>query len=55
MGHFDDTKTTLSALLRDLLAALNPVTLWQAFQEADEGVCVMAPARVRVRYDQRRR
>ena len=53
MGHLEDTKKTLSALLSDIVTALNPVALWQAFQEADEGVCLMVP--VRVRNDHRRR
>jgi len=41
-------------LLHDVLAALNPLNLWNALQEADEGICLMEPVRVRV-HDRRRR
>jgi hypothetical protein len=46
--------TPVLAAIRTWLAALNPALLWQALQEADEGVCLMAPVRVRT-YDRRRR
>jgi hypothetical protein len=31
--------------LRELLWTLNPVRLWEALQEAEEGVCVMCRSR----------
>lgn len=48
-----DTRTTpILDLLRDIAAALSPANLWAALNEADEGVCLMEPARIRT---QRRR
>jgi hypothetical protein len=47
-----DSTASILNLLRDIAAALNPVTLWEAFNEADEGVCLMEPVRIRT---QRRR
>ena len=47
-----DSTASVLDLLRDIAAALNPVTLWEAFNEADEGVCLMEPVRIR---PQRRR
>jgi hypothetical protein len=50
--EISDSAATVLNLLRDIAAALNPITLWEAFNEADEGVCLMEPVRIRT---QRRR
>lgn len=50
--HETETGTFLTAL-RNMAAALNPANLWQALRQADEGVCLMVPVRVRS-YDRRR-
>ena len=45
-----NTRTTqLLDLLRDIAAALNPVNVWNALNEAVDGVCLMEPARIRTR------
>jgi hypothetical protein len=46
------TNTDVLASLRELLWTLSPMRLWEALQEADEGVCLMVPVRVK---QQRRR
>jgi hypothetical protein len=51
--HFESETGSLLGVLRTLAAALNPANLWQALQDADEGVCLMVP--VRVRSNDRRR
>lgn len=51
--HSDTETGPVLALLRDIAAALNPAHLWQALRDADEGVCLMVPVRVRTR-DRRR-
>lgn len=40
---------TVSVLdtLRALAAAINPVQIWEALLEADEGVCLMQPVRIK--------
>jgi hypothetical protein len=54
MTDLHETETgSFLALLRSMAAALNPANLWQALQQADEGVCLMVPVRVRS-YDRRR-
>jgi hypothetical protein len=45
--HFESETGSFLSVLRDIVAALNPANLWQALQEADEGVCLMVPVRVR--------
>jgi hypothetical protein len=40
-------------VLRQILAALNPLELWRALREAEDGVCLMA-APVRVERQRRR-
>ena len=35
--------------LREVLAALNPLEMWRAWQEAADQVCLMAPAPIRQR------
>jgi len=42
----NDTVSVLDAL-RAVIAALNPVQIWEALQEADEGVCLMQPVRIK--------
>jgi hypothetical protein len=42
-----NTNTDVLAGLRELLWTLSPMRLWEALQEADEGVCVMVPVRVK--------
>ncbi len=55
MGEqFDRQTGSLLSVLRTLATALNPANLWQALQDADEGVCLMVPVRVRSQ-DHRRR
>ncbi len=55
MGEqFDRQTGSFLGVLRTLAAALNPANLWQALQDADEGVCLMVPVRVRSQ-DHRRR
>ena len=54
MANRSNETTPVFELLRDVLAACNPVNLWNALQEADDGVCLMEPVRVRV-HDRRRR
>jgi hypothetical protein len=44
-----NTNTDVLAGLRELLWTLSPMRLWEALQEADEGVCVMVPVRVKQR------
>lgn len=51
--HFESETGSFLSVLRDMVAALNPANLWQALQDADEGVCLMVP--VRVRSNHRRR
>ena len=51
--HSEIERDSLLALVRDIAAALNPATLWQALRHADEGVCLMVP--VRIRANDRRR
>jgi len=51
--NFESETGSLLGALRALAAALNPANLWQALQDADEGVCLMVP--VRVRSNDRRR
>lgn len=53
--HPETETGSLLAVLRDVVAALNPANLWHALSEADEGVCLMVPVPVRVRTYQRRR
>lgn len=43
------------ARLREFLAALNPVELWRALREAEDGVCLMAAVPVRAERQRRRR
>ena len=50
----DSEMSPVLDLLRDIAAAFNPLNLWTALQEADEGICLMEPVRVRV-HDRRRR
>lgn len=52
--HPETDTGSLLAVLRDMIAALNPAILWQALRDADEDVCLMVPVRVRS-YDRRRR
>ncbi len=52
--HPETERDSLLALLRDIAAALNPAALWQALRDADEGVCLMTPVRVRAT-DRRRK
>lgn len=53
--NFERETGSLLNVLRDMIATLNPANLWQALRDADEGVCLMVPVRVRVRtYDRRR-
>ena len=55
MTDLHETETgSLLAALRHMVAVLNPANLWQALRDADEGVCLMVPVRVRS-YDRRRR
>jgi len=55
MANRSNSETTpFFELLREIAAALNPINLWEALQEADEGVCLMEPVRVRA-HDRRRR
>ncbi|HEX9464799.1 MAG TPA: hypothetical protein VGB82_19545 [Alphaproteobacteria bacterium] len=50
-----NTRTTqLLDLLRDIAAALNPVNVWNALNEAVDGVCLMEPARIRSQPRRRR-
>jgi hypothetical protein len=44
-----DTATPKTAVLREALAALNPLEMWRAWQEAADQVCLMAPAPLRQR------
>lgn len=48
----DSTETSHS--WREAIAALNPVELWHAFQEAEEQVCLMAAVPLRDQDDVRR-
>jgi hypothetical protein len=52
--HPKTERDSLLAFVRDMMAALNPVSLWQALRDADEGVCLMVPVRVSSN-DRRRR
>ena len=52
--HYESETGSLLGVLRTLAEALNPANLWQALQDADEGVCLMVPVRVRSQ-DRRRR
>lgn len=45
--HSETEIGALLAGLRKLIAVLNPANLWQALRDADEGVCLMVPVRVR--------
>ena len=45
--HYESETGSFLSVLRDMVAALNPANLWQALQDADEGVCLMVPVRVR--------
>lgn len=45
----------IAARLRELLATFNPVELWRALREAEDGVCLMAPVPVYSRDRRRRR
>ena len=45
--HSETETGSLLAALREMLAALSPTSLWQALRDADEGVCLMVPVRVR--------
>jgi hypothetical protein len=49
-----NTNTDLLAGLRELLWTLSPMRLWEALQEAEEGVCVMVPVRVKQQRTRRR-
>ncbi len=51
--HFESETGSLLGVLRMLAAAFNPATLWQALRDADEGVCLMVPVRVRSRTHRR--
>ena len=42
-----DGNTSILDFFKGLLADLNPVRLWEALQEADEGVCLMVPVPVK--------
>ncbi|MBV8535873.1 MAG: hypothetical protein JO128_09790 [Alphaproteobacteria bacterium] len=53
--HFESETGSFLSVLRTLAEALNPASLWQALQDADEGVCLMAvPVRVRSNNPRRR-
>ncbi len=52
--HYESETGSLLSVLRTLAAALNPASLWQALQDADEGVCLMVPVRVRSNNHRRR-
>jgi len=52
--HHESETGSLLDVLRQMVAALSPANLWQALQDADEGVCLMVPVRVRSQ-DHRRR
>ena len=45
--HYESETGSFLSVLRTLADALNPANLWQALQDADEGVCLMVPVRVR--------
>jgi hypothetical protein len=42
----NETVTVLESL-RTLVAAMNPVRIWEVLQEADEGICLMQPVRIK--------
>jgi hypothetical protein len=52
--HYESETGSLLDVLRQMIAALNPANLWQALQDADEGVCLMVPVRVRSNNHRRR-
>ncbi len=48
MQDLDRMTSPVRSVIAALISASHwPLDLWQAFQEADEGVCLMAPARVK--------
>ncbi len=55
MRTFDanEPETPTSLTLRQMLAALNPLEIWRAWQEAADQVCLMAPVPLRQRGSRR--
>ncbi len=52
MRNSQRTSVSVLAAIQAVLTALNPMRIWEALQEADEGVCLMQPVRIK---SQRRR
>jgi hypothetical protein len=49
MRTIETNETASPTPLRDTLAALNPMEMWRAWQEAADHVCLMAPVPLRQR------
>ncbi len=49
----NEPETLTGATLRKTLAALNPLEIWRAWQEAADQVCLMAPVPIRQRSSRR--
>ena len=54
MRDIDSNTVSVLDTIKGMLADLNPVRLWEALQEADEGVCLMVPVPVKQQRQRRR-